>query len=342
MRRSASPIGVTYMDSKMKLIDRMQLHETTTNCPPNLDKWNETLRFPHYNDPEVNREVFGEVASFIKTHCAPWLAASGGHVVYRGITPNGATFVCRAPRETRNPRDSSLADHRFMNEMIKSQGLTANRSNSLFVTSSRAQAREYGTTYAVFPIGEFEFTWSPIAEDAIEIVDTLTGNQLFRFISQKYAHMSKHLSYRAEFMNDPYVKSLVSVMISDDHWHKYSNPDMHQASDAPRDVRINHAVDDLIHRLWYSHVKREYGTYAPKELSTTINNLSISLDVDGDRLVGIVTAIVAKHQDQVLASAWRGNDDSIPMAIKDQHEIMLKATNVLMIRADVYELLESL
>jgi hypothetical protein len=51
------------------------------------------------------------------------------------------------------------------NTIIAKLGGVANRSNSIFVTGKREEASGYGKAYIVFPIGNFNYTWSPAWAD---------------------------------------------------------------------------------------------------------------------------------------------------------------------------------
>ncbi len=68
-------------------------------------------------------------------------------------------------RPNRAPTDSPPILHKLFDNAIANAGLTANRSNSIFVTGSKDFAKKYGAVFTVFPIGEFNYTWSSRARD---------------------------------------------------------------------------------------------------------------------------------------------------------------------------------
>lgn len=107
----------------------------------------------------------------IKQKCGPWLKAVGKDIVFlRGYGAVKSWVFQRDTRTDRRPRDSGQDSHDAMNAAIAEAGLTANRSNAVFVTSDGDFAGSYSddtATYIVFPVGEFNYTWSPDVEDAI-------------------------------------------------------------------------------------------------------------------------------------------------------------------------------
>lgn len=108
----------------------------------------------------------------LKQRCAPWMRDSSSlnkYVFLRGYGDAKGFAFERATRTDRNPRDSSREMHNGMNAEIEAAGLTANRSNSVFVTSDGEAAESYsttGATYIVVPVGDYSYTWSPDVADA--------------------------------------------------------------------------------------------------------------------------------------------------------------------------------
>lgn len=114
-------------------------------------------------------EVAKKIIKYIKTNCKPWLSKTqnGKLIAYRGsrtLAGSGKAFV-KATRTDRKPKDTGLNRHETFNNLIAVAGGTANRSNSLFCTSSPNQAASYGTVYVMFPVGNFKYTWSPKYRD---------------------------------------------------------------------------------------------------------------------------------------------------------------------------------
>ena len=110
-------------------------------------------------------ELAARVKTYIDKNCQPWLRKSGGRIVYRGMGVLSLTAFTRAVRSRRKPVDSGATTHRLMNMMIQQVGGVANRSNSAFVTSDYHEAGSYGSAYIAMPVGNFNYTWSPVWTD---------------------------------------------------------------------------------------------------------------------------------------------------------------------------------
>jgi hypothetical protein len=108
-----------------------------------------------------------KIATFIRTKCKPWLAASknGSITIYRGISDRGGLAFTKKTREDRRPKDTGAARHQAFNAAIAAAGGVANRSNSLFSSSDDDVAMQYGTAYVLIPVGNFNYTWSPNWDD---------------------------------------------------------------------------------------------------------------------------------------------------------------------------------
>lgn len=116
---------------------------------------------------EINNSIKDHI-DLVKKNCKPWLKKAGGfeNLAFRGLkNPIDETFFKKSIRKNRNPRDSKKIVHSMWNKIIKNAGLTANRSNSAFVTGNIYDAGYYGDIYLFFPIGNFKYTWSPLFRD---------------------------------------------------------------------------------------------------------------------------------------------------------------------------------
>lgn len=117
-----------------------------------------------------------ELVAFIKQNCKMYLQQGlGNRVFYRGTRnapkeKNHVAFV-RKVRSDRKPRDSSVLLHNAFNTLIGLAGKVANRTNSVFATSSTHAALEYGPMYVILPIGNFHYTWSTEWDDWVNAED---------------------------------------------------------------------------------------------------------------------------------------------------------------------------
>lgn len=117
------------------------------------------------NDPQ-------RIADMIKKYCQPWLSQAGTEqFLSRGIKepPMSEEGIKRVfvknIRSNRMPRDSSKKAHNIFNMLIGMVGGAANRSNSMFAHITDSYVSIYGRYYAVFPVGNFHYTWSPEFKD---------------------------------------------------------------------------------------------------------------------------------------------------------------------------------
>ena len=151
---------------------------------PTLQRLVEAVRIPeppvHMN--EVSMEEFArQVVEFIEERCDPYLSQVAdclsytNNKLFRGVTtkmrPRDILDVRSAQRTDREPKDVDPWYGDVINMRIKMQGGVANRTNSIFVTGDYHQAKDYGTPVVIFPLGKFDYTWSPDVEDLMLFID---------------------------------------------------------------------------------------------------------------------------------------------------------------------------
>lgn len=111
-----------------------------------------------------------EIVELIKRNCGPYLLQWPVNPVFRGVKGKPDKAFKQSVRSDRKPRDSSLETHNAIDDwFLKKFGFKA-RSETVFVTGDYKTAKKYGKVYAVFPIGEFKFVWSPDIKDLGEEV----------------------------------------------------------------------------------------------------------------------------------------------------------------------------
>lgn len=71
-------------------------------------------------------------------------------------------------RTDRLPADSPLWFHEMLDKFLQKEFGTNFRSQSLFCMPTKKGTAMFGRPFAVFPIGKFDYVWSPIIEDATE------------------------------------------------------------------------------------------------------------------------------------------------------------------------------
>jgi hypothetical protein len=114
-------------------------------------------------------QQYKTVTEWMIKNCQPWIEAHNSQLTlaYRGLRGNQDVVLPSKGeyRTNRVPTDSPAILHKLFDQAIASKGLVANRSNSVFVTGSKDFAKKYGAVFTVFPIGEFNYTWSSAAKD---------------------------------------------------------------------------------------------------------------------------------------------------------------------------------
>lgn len=133
-----------------------------------------------------SRELTGyklvlEAKAKILQDCKPFLSMIGPVPMLRGAA-SGPAFSKRSIRENRIPRNSGHNSffQWFFNACIeKTFGIKNIRTSSLFVSGSESTAFFYGNPYFIFPIGDFDFIWSPKVTDSYEDLD-FVFKQIFK------------------------------------------------------------------------------------------------------------------------------------------------------------------
>ncbi len=117
-----------------------------------------------------------EVAELIKRDCQPWLKEAGKNLFYRGLDSKSSggylkplfdtdLFLKGSVRNDRRPKDSPNWLHDALNDYFISKVGVPLRSASLFVAADYGLASNYGKTYMIFPIGNFNYAWSKHTAD---------------------------------------------------------------------------------------------------------------------------------------------------------------------------------
>lgn len=115
---------------------------------------------------EIDQEIDLDA---ILRDCQPFLSQvsniyKSGFYLYRGMQKN-VSFIRLPVKQNRPPFGSSFDLQNCMVNSFKQLGFTANRNNSIFCTGSQQFASDYGLTYFIYPIGDFQFTWTPHIKD---------------------------------------------------------------------------------------------------------------------------------------------------------------------------------
>ena len=108
----------------------------------------------HETDPE-------QIAKLIQSDCGPFLREADGKLIYRGLKKQAEDFIKKTVRVDRKPKNTSAAVHHLIDEVFYKLFGIYGRSACVFVSGDQSEVNPYGRIHAVFPIGDFEFLWSP-------------------------------------------------------------------------------------------------------------------------------------------------------------------------------------
>ena len=117
------------------------------------------------DDPDVDDEELELIAKHLKENCQPYFRQwAPHHYLYRGIEGEFTSGIFTT-RKQREPSDTPLWLHNALNELFEKKFGWKVR-DGVFATHDTEVAQHYGdAVYCIFPVGEFEYVWSPHVAD---------------------------------------------------------------------------------------------------------------------------------------------------------------------------------
>lgn len=168
-----------------------------------------------FTDKQWNETTLAQIIETIKRDCGPYLNEIKDPLqvsAYRGlhIMNPSPLFLKKDVRTDRTPTDTPKRVSKLMDDWFEKKFGIRFRSEALFVSGSAVFAQQFGYVYIVFPIGDYDYCWSPVYGDLTDD----SSNALLKNIKQhpeeyKYLdHMhsnvkKKHLE---EIMEDGHYK----------------------------------------------------------------------------------------------------------------------------------------
>lgn len=121
------------------------------------------------NEIEINVDDLRVIAQRIRENCKPFLKLIDNdvreYIMYRGMEFSIDPIQRKKVRlDDRKPMSSSPIKHERYNHYFQ-EVFGAPFRNSLHTTGDVSMAEYYGDPFVIFPIGEFEFLWSPDVND---------------------------------------------------------------------------------------------------------------------------------------------------------------------------------
>ena len=123
---------------------------------------------------ELVETIDDDVIRKIHNNCMPFLKEAEGKFLYRGldiVEREDKPIMVVSPEEDRYPMNTPQELQNIVNDWFRKYGFKAHRGNSFFCTSSFSDAEKYGVPHAIFPIGNYSYTWSPLIHDFFEDID---------------------------------------------------------------------------------------------------------------------------------------------------------------------------
>ena len=126
------------------------------------------------------------VVEQIKLHCQPFLnEVEDPFSLLRGLHATNEWAVNRPVRlENRKPMSSPQKLHDEINFIMRKK-FGAEFRNSLFCTGAESMAHVYGMPFAIFPVGDYEYLWSPKYRDLYTAYDIFRVNHDKRHFVQQ-------------------------------------------------------------------------------------------------------------------------------------------------------------
>jgi len=137
-------------------------------------RWNDQEGWKHGAESDPESEMREKTIELIKKNCKPFLEAIDYDILkykmFRGYTnSNAATISTKIRLDNRKPADMTIELHNLSNDYFQ-KNLGEPFRNAMFVTGFKDHASKYGTTFLIFPVGEFTFAWSPRVKDLFEAI----------------------------------------------------------------------------------------------------------------------------------------------------------------------------
>ncbi len=162
-------------------------------------------------------------------------------IAWRGMSKekHGDTqFVLKDVRlDGRNPKDTDVDSHNYINrEFTKLYGEPFR--NAMFMTGNMRDTLRYGHAFQVFPVGQFNFIWSPTVTDL-----WIKGGELRRALR---IPMSRFTDPEERMKNEQY-KSKVFKEFNENVISSYQTDDMKAALGSGKEIMVRcksyYAVD---------------------------------------------------------------------------------------------------
>jgi hypothetical protein len=133
-------------------------------------------------------EDFGDddtekVLTFLKRDCDKYISEIGNRVLYHGTRFSGNWIIKKSRIGTRRPLSTSIEIHEDLNVGFKKKFGWPVR-DGVYTISKKDYTKAYGTPHIFFPIGNYQYCWSPSVFDLFTKI-SLTGEVISPSLMKK-------------------------------------------------------------------------------------------------------------------------------------------------------------
>lgn len=133
-----------------------------------------------------------KIANTLKTECSQWISEYKHLAIYRGFSsiPRGEkeyrNFFKKEVRKDRTPKDISKRSSKYVNKYLKER-FGFSRQDSVFASKSPGVAEKYGSTYRIYPIGEFDAIYNTKIKDLYTDIFSYSSTKGLMYFSREAA-----------------------------------------------------------------------------------------------------------------------------------------------------------
>jgi hypothetical protein len=159
------------------------------------------MSFKDYLTEEVGN---AELAKKLFKECRPYIEELRknklDHFFYRGTNKKTNDLMKIKPRTDRYPKDMPQGVHEYIDNYFYRKFKWRPRSEGVFTSYRRSEVLNYGFAYIFFPIGKYQYIFSPDIED---LYGELDGNTIMDYIGEdepsEYLYDNFEYEYRDKY-----------------------------------------------------------------------------------------------------------------------------------------------
>jgi hypothetical protein len=265
-----------------------------------------------------------QLTDILRKDCDPFLRETKRvkDFVYRGVRrvkgshPMDGLYQIK-PRKDRKPVDIPIKLHDEFDELFRREFGWNVRSEGIFATGKRSTASGYGDVYLFFPIGRFDFIWSPYIKDLYDELEA------------------------ASFPDDEFYPE----DYDEEYERKYgeASGDGHYLVQGNEYETLEDAIDDIMRELeenenWEFNNKKELRDEAEDMVYNDLEWVpSVSFD---DWWIDKLEELRNEREGKFIEIVGSYKNNNLSKAIKSDNEIMFKCKKYYLVNSLMYNLSE--